>query len=114
MPSWVVLAYVLAILWKIFYSPVALVAAAITRGFFATLNPLVGLGAIGRMGSTYWSAMGVYTVIALVEFLLVAALGMIPLAGRFLAAFVQSYTYLATGCLLGFAVFKKAPELGLD
>ena len=114
LPSWVVLAYVLAILWKIFYSPVALVAAAITRGFFATLNPLVGLGAIGRMGSTYWSAMGVYTVIALVEFLLVAALGMIPLAGRFLAAFVQSYTYLATGCLLGFAVFKKAPELGLD
>ena len=40
--------------------------------------------------------------------------GLIPLAGRFLAAFVQSYTYLAIGCLLGFAVFKKAPELGLD
>jgi hypothetical protein len=39
---------------------------------------------------------------------------MIPIAGRFLAAFVQSYTYLAIGCLLGFAVFKKAPELGLD
>jgi hypothetical protein len=27
---------------------------------------------------------------------------------------VQSYTYLAVGCLLGLAVFKKAPELGLD
>jgi hypothetical protein len=36
------------------------------------------------------------------------------LAGKFLGAFVQSYTYLAIGCLLGFAVFKKAPELGLD
>jgi len=28
---------------------------------------------------------------------------------------VQSLAvYLAIGCLLGFAVFKKAPELGLD
>ena len=44
----------------------------------------------------------------------VVVYGLIPIAGRFLAAFVQSYTYLATGCLLGFAVFKKAPELGLD
>ena len=33
-------AFVLAVLWKILYSPVALVAAAISRGFFATLNPL--------------------------------------------------------------------------
>jgi hypothetical protein len=43
-----------------------------------------------------------------------AGLGLIPLAGRFLAAFVQCYTYLAIGCLLGLAVFKKAPELDLD
>lgn len=113
-PGWVILAYVGAILWKILYSPVALVAAAISHGFFATLNPLAGIGAIQRMGGTYWSAMGVYTLIALVETVLVAGLGMIPLAGRFLAAFVQSYTYLAIGCLLGLAVFKKATELGLD
>ena len=114
MPGWVFAAYLLAILWKIFYSPVALVAAAISRGFFATLNPLAGIGAISRMGGTYWSAMAVYTGIALVETLLVGALGLIPIAGRFLAAFVQSYSYLAIGCLLGLAVFKKAPELGLD
>jgi len=113
-PAWVFVAYGLAILWKILYSPVALVAAAISRGFFATLNPLAGVGAISRMGGTYWSAMGVYTVIAVVEIVLVAGLGLIPLAGRFLAAFVQSYAYLAIGCLLGLAVFKKAPELGLD
>jgi hypothetical protein len=113
-PAWVMLAYVAAILWKILYSPVALVAAAISRGFLATLNPLAGIGAIQRMGGTYWSAMGVYTLIALVETVLVGGLGMIPIAGRFLGAFVQSYTYLAIGCLLGLAVFKKAPELGLD
>jgi hypothetical protein len=113
-PAWVVLAYLAAVVWKILYSPVALVAAAISRGFLATLNPLAGIGAIQRMGGTYWSAMGVYTLIALVETVLVGGLGMIPIAGRFLGAFVQSYTYLAIGCLLGLAVFKKAPELGLD
>jgi hypothetical protein len=113
-PGWVFAAFVLAVLWKILYSPVALVAAAISRGFLATLNPLAGIGAILRMGGTYWSAMAIYSLIALVEIVLVTMLGMIPLAGRFLAAFVQSYTYLAIGCLLGFAVFKKAPELGLD
>jgi hypothetical protein len=58
--------------------------------------------------------MGVYTGIVVVETVLVAVLGFIPLAGKFLGAFVQSYTYLAVGCLLGLAVFKKAPELGLD
>ena len=113
-PAWVFLAFALAIVWKILYSPVALVAAAISRGFLSTLNPVAGIGAIRSMGATYWSAMGVYTAIAVVETALVAALGMIPLAGKFLGAFVQSYTYLAVGCLLGLAVFKKAPELGLD
>jgi predicted Zn finger-like uncharacterized protein len=113
-PAWVFLAFALAIIWKILYSPVALVAAAISRGFFSTLNPVAGIGAIRSMGATYWSAMGVYTVIAVVETILVAVLGMIPLAGKFLGAFVQSYTYLAVGCLLGLAVFKKAPELGLE
>ena len=29
-------------------------------------------------------------------------------------AFVDVYAYLAIGCALGLAVFKKAPELGLD
>jgi predicted Zn finger-like uncharacterized protein len=113
-PAWVFLAFALAIVWKILYSPVALVAAAISRGFFSTLNPVAGISAIRSMGATYWSAMGVYTAIVVVETVLVAVLGMIPLAGRFLGAFVQSYTYLAVGCLLGLAVFKKAPELGLD
>jgi hypothetical protein len=113
-PGWVVLAYFAAIVWKILYSPVALVAAAISRGFFSTLNPVAGISAIRSMGATYWSAMGVYTVIAVAETVLVGALGLIPLAGKFLGAFVQSYTYLAVGCLLGLAVFKKAPELGLD
>jgi hypothetical protein len=113
-PLWALGAFALALLWQLAYAPIALVAGAISRGFLSTLNPLTGLDAIRRMGSTYWEAMVVYTLITVVSWLVGAALALVPLAGRFLGAFVQSYAYLAIGCLLGLAVFKKAPELGLD
>ena len=113
-PAWVIVAFALALLWKLVYSPIALVAGGISQSFAKTLNPLVGLDAIRRMGPTYWTAMALYTAFAVVEFVLGVALGFVPFAGGFLRAFVQSYSYLAIGCLLGLAVFKKAPELGLD
>jgi hypothetical protein len=103
-----------AFLWKLLYSPIALIAAAISRSFFATLNPVTGIDAIRTMGSIYWEAWVVYTVIAVVAAVGAAILGAIPILGGFLAAFVQSYAFLSFGCLLGFAVFKKAEELGVD
>jgi hypothetical protein len=113
-PAWAFGAFALALLWKLVYSPIAFVAGGISRSFLKTLNPVVGLDAIRRMGPTYWTAMGLYTAIAVVEFALGLLLGLVPFVGGFLRAFVQSYTFLAVGCLLGLAVLKKAPELGLD
>jgi hypothetical protein len=113
-PAWFVLALVLAIVWKVVYSPIALVAGAISQSFLATLNPLAGLSAIRRMGGTYWTAMAVYTGIVVVEAVVVGVVGLIPIAGKLINGFVQSYAFLAIGCLLGLAAFKKAPELGLD
>jgi hypothetical protein len=103
-----------ALLWWLLYSPIALIAAAISQSFFATLNPITGVDAIRRMGSVYWEAWIVYTGIAIVGGIAGWFVGLIPLVGTFLAAFVQSYMYLCFGCLLGFAVFKKAEELGVD
>ncbi len=103
-----------ALLWKLLYSPIALIAAAISRSFFATLNPVTGIDAIRRMGSIYWEALVVYTVIAFASFIASAVLGLVPFLGGFLAAFVQSYAFLSFGCLLGFAVYKRAEELGVD
>jgi hypothetical protein len=103
-----------AFLWKLLYSPIALIAAGISRSFFATLNPITGIDAIRRMGSIYWEALIVYTAIAFASFVVSAVLGFVPLLGTFLSAFVQSYAFLSFGCLLGFAVFKKAEELGVD
>jgi hypothetical protein len=113
-PAWAMVALPIALLWQLVYSPIALVAAAISRSFLATLNPLTGLDAIRRMGGVYWAAWAVYSGIVLVEWLLGGALSLVPFAGGFLRAFVQCYAFLAIGCLLGFAVLKKAPELGLD
>ena len=41
-------------------------------------------------------------------------LSFIPFIGPFVAAFVEAYMFLSFGCLLGFAVFKRAKELGVD
>jgi hypothetical protein len=104
----------LALLWKIVYTPVALTVAALSRGFFKTLNPIIGLDTIRRMGGIYWQALLIYSLLAGAQWLLGAALGLIPIAGGIVRSFVDAYAYLAIGCTLGLAVFKKARELGWD
>jgi hypothetical protein len=104
----------LALLWKIVYTPAALTVAALSRGFFKTLNPIVGLDTIHKMGGTYWQALLIYSFFAGAQWLLALGLGVIPIAGGIVAAFVNAYAYLAVGCTLGLAVFKKARELGWE
>jgi hypothetical protein len=102
--------------WKFIYAPVALVVAGMSRSFLQTLNPLVGIGAIQRMGSIYWQTLAFYSVVVGVQagVALAARVAPIPIAPGLLKGFVDAYAYLVIGCMLGFAVFKKAPELGLE
>ena len=104
----------LALLWKVVYTPVALTVAGLSRSSISTLNPVVGFDTIRTMGGVYWQAMGIYTVIALAEWILSLILSFIPILGGIVTAFVDAYAYLMIGCTLGLAVFKKAPELGLE
>jgi hypothetical protein len=104
----------IALVWKVIYTPVALTVAGLSRSSLSTLNPAVGFDTIRRMGGVYWQAMGIYTVIAAVQWIVGALLGFIPLLGGLAASFVDAYAYLMIGCTLGLAVFKKAPELGLE
>ena len=57
--------FVVAGLWQLVYSPIALIVAGISQGFLQTLNPVVGVGAILKMERTYWHAAVIYTVLAL-------------------------------------------------
>jgi hypothetical protein len=108
------LAFVIAWLWQLLYMPMALIVAAISRGFVKTLNPLIGVEAIARMGSAYWVAAVFYSVLTAGEAILSRLLSIVPIAGSLVASFIGAYVALATGCALGLAVFKKAKELNLD
>lgn len=111
---WVLFLGGLALVWKVVYTPVALTVAGLSRSALSTLNPVVGIDTIKRMGGVYWQAMAIYTVVAAVQWVTGVALGFIPLAGGLARSFVDAYAYLVIGCTLGLAVFKKAPELGLE
>lgn len=103
-----------AILWKIIYTPIALTVAALSRSVLSTLNPAIALDTIKRMGSVYWQAMLIYSVLVFGQWVVDFLLSFIPYVGGVAASFVDAYVYLAVGCTLGLAVFKKAPELGWD
>ena len=103
-----------AILWKIVYTPVSLTVAALSRSVLSILNPMIALDTIKRMGIVYWQAMLIYMVLAFGQWVVNFLLSFIPYLGALAACFVDAYVYLAIGCTLGLAVFKKAPELGFD
>lgn len=104
----------LTLMWKLAYTPVALTVAALSRSFLSTLNPVIGIGTIGRMGATYWHAMVIYTVLALAQWTIGYGLDRIPIAGALVRSFTDAYLSLAIACTLGLAVFKKAAALGWD
>ena len=101
-------------LWKLAYTPVALTVAALSRSILSTLNPVIGVGTIARMGATYWQAMVLYTILALTQWALGYGLDKIPIAGALVRSFTDAYLSLAIACTLGLAVFKKAAALGWD
>jgi hypothetical protein len=108
------LGLVLAGVWMIAYTPVALMVAARSKSLLKTVNPLIGVDTIKKMGSTYWQAVGVYAVLAVVQWMAAFALGLVPVAGGLARAFVDAYAALAIGCTLGLAVYKKAVALAWD
>jgi len=113
-PLWVLPAVVLALAWKVVYTPVALIVAGVARSFWQTLNPILGAATIFRMGGTYWHAAAIYTAIVAVQWAISYPLRSVPVAGSLVIGFIDAYVYLAIGCTLGLAVFKKAKELDLE
>ena len=108
------LGIVIAAIWMIAYTPVALIVAALSKSEINTLNPAMGIDTIKKMGSTYWQALAVYLALVVAQAVLGFVLGLIPIAGSLVMGFVNAYAALAVGCTLGLAVFKKGAELGWD
>ncbi|HLA78239.1 MAG TPA: hypothetical protein VJU18_11720 [Vicinamibacteria bacterium] len=104
----------LALIWKIVYEPVALTVAGLSHSYGQTLNPLVGIDTIRKMGGVYWQAWLIYCILSAVQWVIGLLLSAIPILGGIVLSFVNAYVYLAIGCLMGLAVFKKAKELDWD
>jgi len=110
-------------LWGAFYFPAACAVAGYTRSFMATINPLVGLDTIRRLGGTYVKIllMGLVLVIAsgIVGSITGAILspfdlpGMGNLPAKAIGAFLGFYLFVVFSCILGYALFKKSDKLAI-
>lgn len=109
------------LLWGLFYFPAACAVAGYTRSFMATINPLVGLDTIKRLGGTYVLIllMGLVLLIASMIVGGIAAIVLSPfdlpgfgnLPAKAVGALFGFYLSVVFSCILGYALFKKADQL---
>jgi hypothetical protein len=110
-------------LWGLFYFPAACAVAGYTRSFTETINPLVGLDTIKRLGSTYVSilVMGLVLLIAwvVVSLVLGAILSAFDLPGfgnlpaKSLGAILSFYLWIVFSCVMGSAIYKRSDVLAI-
>ena len=110
-------------LWGLFFFPAACAVAGYTRSFLATINPLVGLDTIRRLGIDYVKILAMCAVLLVFSlfasftfgaFLAVFDLpGMGNLVAKGIGAVITFYISVVFSCILGFALFKAGDRLGL-
>ncbi|MGH9948152.1 MAG: hypothetical protein ACRD6X_13275 [Pyrinomonadaceae bacterium] len=110
-------------IWGLIYFPAACAVAGYSKSFSATINPLVGLDTMKRLGVTYIKilSMGFFLLAAslLVGLVLGAifapfnlpGVGNLPANG--LGAIFSFYLMAVFACILGYALFKNADKLDL-
>lgn len=101
--------------WRITLLPIALIVAGESKSCLDTLNPFQGFRLIGLMGGIYWETLVIVFVLDLARIIAITIFHSIaiPFLPSVVEAFVSSYVYLSIGCTLGFAIRKRAPEMGL-
>jgi hypothetical protein len=113
----------IALIWGLFYYPAACAVAGYTRSFWATLNPLVGLDTIKRLGVDYVKIL----VMKLVLIILAGGAGVIlsiifapldlPKIGNLpaiaLGSWVTFYFSIVFSVVLGYALYKNAEKMKL-
>jgi hypothetical protein len=114
----------LAIVWGVFYSPMALAVAGYTQSFASVVNPAVGIDTIKRMGSTYFKAFGMVLLVQIVALVVGVTVATItkpfalPFVGNLPANFINGviafYFNLVIACVLGLSLYKCADRLGIS
>jgi hypothetical protein len=114
----------ITLLWGLFYFPAACAVAGYTRTFSSTINPLVGLDTIKRLGFDYAKLLAICAVMLFASIIVSVVLAYIfaPLAlpgmgnipATAIGAFFTFYLVAVFSCLLGYLLYKKADKLGLQ
>lgn len=120
------IAFLLAVLWAIFYYPMALLVAGYTADFVSTINPLVGLVTMWKMGTVYVKAYFMCVLVYVAGLVMTSMLGLIEpiaetwgsvakglglLTGSILQSMVTFFVSIMMAAILGLAVYKRADEL---
>ena len=110
-------------LWGLFLFPAACAVAGYTRSFVATLNPLIALDTIKRLGGSYililLMSLILLIAVAFVSGILEMILAPFDLPGfgnlpaKALGSLFIFYVSVVFSCILGYALFKKAEKLKL-
>jgi hypothetical protein len=114
----------IALLWGLFFFPAACTVAGYTRSFVATVNPLVGLDTIKRLGFDYMKilfmgfvllvASGVVGMVLAKVFLPFNMPGVGNIPAKVVGSLFGFYLWIVFSCILGFAIFKASDRLKLD
>ncbi|HMO82070.1 MAG TPA: hypothetical protein PKD24_14880 [Pyrinomonadaceae bacterium] len=113
----------IALLWGLFFFPAACLVAGYTRSFLATMNPLVGLDTIRRLGLDYIKLLMMAFVLVIASIFVGAVLAVIfspfdmPRLGNIPAkafgAVFWFYLTIVFSCLLGYLLFRSSSKLRL-
>lgn len=110
-------------IWGLIFFPASCAVAGYSRSFVATINPLIGLDTIKRLGVDYIKILAMGFVLLVFSLVVGVILGAIftafdmPLVGNIpataLGAIFTFYLMAVFSCILGYALFKSADKLGL-
>ncbi len=113
----------LTLLWGLFYYPAACAVAGYTRSFTATINPMVGLDTIRRLGGSYVLILLMGLIIGVMSLVIAGVVGILfspldlPKVGNLpatiIGSFVTFYFSVVFSCILGYALFKSRDKLKL-
>jgi hypothetical protein len=109
--------------WGLIFFPASCAVAGYSRSFVATINPLIGLDTMKRLGVDYIKILAMGFVLLVSSLIVGGILGGIfsafdmPLFGNLpataLGALFSFYLMAVFSCILGYALFKSADKLGL-
>jgi hypothetical protein len=113
----------LAALWGLSYFPAACAVAGYTRSFWSTLNPLVGLDTIKRMGFDYVKILMMCFTLAVFAIIISGTLtiifspfdlpGMGNIPAKVIGSLFTFYFSIVFAVTLGFALYKNSAKLNL-